>query len=886
MRIESVRRKALLLLILAAFAAPSFAASKVTRATLKNGMRVIIIPNPLAPVVSVYENYLVGADETPKGFPGTAHAQEHMMFRGCDGLTTDQIAAIYAQLGGDNDADTQQNITQYFANVPAQDIDVALHADATCMAGATDSQAQWDQERGAIEQEVARDLSNPSYKLITRLNHDLFAGTPYEFDALGTKPSFDATTAAMLQKFHRQWYAPNNAVLVIAGDVDPVKTLAKIETLYSAIPKRPMPSRPVVKLQPIKPEGFTVPSDYPYILTTVAFRLPGTDSPDYAAVRVLADVLASQRGDIYGLVPAGKALDAGFELPETYRKASMAIAYAVLPTTADAGSIDTTLRKLVADQVTKGLSPDLVDAAKRSEIAAAEFRRNSIPGLAERWSAAVAAEGRTSPQQDVDAIRKVTVADVNRVAKYLVDRTAVVGTLLPQKSGAAVATKGFGGGEKVTSAPTKPVQLPAWAEKQLSTLQLPSWNLNPSDMTLPNGIRLIVQTDKTTPTVTVVGKIRGMSDMEAPRGKKGVATVLDSLFPYGTTTLDRLAFQKALDDIAASESAGADFSLQVLKENFERGVQLLADNELHPRLPAAAFKVVQQQTAQSVAGLLDSPGFRSELATLNGLLPKDDPELRHATPQSVSSLTLKDVEDYYQKAFRPDLTTIVVIGDITPEEARATIAKYFAQWKAVGPQPQVEYPPAPPNQASAAVVPDPTRVQDGVQLAEELPMNRFNPDYYSLQLGNHILGGGFYATRLYRDLREKTGYVYYVSNALDAGKTRTVYRVEYGAEPANVAKANALVIRDLEQMQNANASDAELRQAKALLLRQIALAEASETSVATGLLGRAVIGLPLDEPILAAKRYDATTAEQVRIAFAKWIRPDEFVEVVRGPQPH
>jgi zinc protease len=183
-------------------------------------------------------------------------------------------------------------------------------------------------------------------------------------------------------------------------------------------------------------------------------------------------------------------------------------------------------------------------------------------------------------------------------------------------------------------------------------------------------------------------------------------------------------------------------------------------------------------------------------------------------------------------------------------------------------------------------VPDPTRIQDLVEVSEELPINRFNPDYYALQLGNHVLGGGFYATRLYRDLREKTGYVYNVSNALAAGRTRATFEVSYACDPVNVSKARALVERDLRQMQTTNVTPAELQQAKALLLRQIPLSEADESSVAAGLLARAVIKLPLDEPVRAAERYDALTASQVRAAFLKWIRPDDFVQVVQGPQPH
>ena len=129
------------------------------RATLPNGMRVVILRNSLAPVVTVQTNFIVGGDETPEGFPGMAHAEEHMAFRGCTGMTADQTAAIYAQMGGENNADTQQNITQYYATVPSADLDVALEAQAACLRGADNTQEEWAKERGAIEQEVARDLS-------------------------------------------------------------------------------------------------------------------------------------------------------------------------------------------------------------------------------------------------------------------------------------------------------------------------------------------------------------------------------------------------------------------------------------------------------------------------------------------------------------------------------------------------------------------------------------------------------------------------------------------------------------------------------------------------------------------------------------------------------
>ena len=221
------------------------------RATLDNGLRVVIVHNPLAPVVTTVINYMVGSDESPEGFPGMAHAQEHMMFRGSKGLSAGQLANITSAMGGMFNANTRQNVTQYFFTVPAEDLGLALHIEAIRMRSVLDSEELWAQERGAIEQEVAQDLSVPEYIFYSRLLEAMFKGTPYEHDALGTRSSFDKTTGAMLKKFHDTWYAPNNALLIIVGNVKPADALAEVKRHFSDIPFRKLPARPEIHLEPV-----------------------------------------------------------------------------------------------------------------------------------------------------------------------------------------------------------------------------------------------------------------------------------------------------------------------------------------------------------------------------------------------------------------------------------------------------------------------------------------------------------------------------------------------------------------------------------------------------------------------------------------------------------
>ena len=857
----------------------------VTRATLANGLRVVIVRNPIAPVVTTVVNYKVGSNEAPVGFPGMAHAQEHMMFRGNPGLSAGQLANITAAMGGMFNADTQQSVTQYFFTVPEKYLDIALHIEAIRMRGVLDSEKLWGQERGAIEQEVAQDLSSPEYVFYTRLLAAMFKGSPYAHDALGTHVSFEKTTGAMLKKFYDTWYIPNNATLIIVGDVRPGQALNLIKNRFGNIPAKKIPARSEVRLEPVNPETIRLKSDLPYGLLIIAFRLPGYDSPDYAASQVLEDVMNSRRGNLYQLVAEGKALNTDFSL-NTFSKAGLGYAVAAFPKNDRVDEVLKNLRAVLDDYVKNGFPADLVEAAKRQELAGAEFQKNSVFGLAMAWSQALAVEGRQSPQDDLKAISRVSAADVNRVARRYLDLNhAVVAVLTPEASGKTVTVQGYTNKETIILPQSNNVVLPKWANNALNRLSVPSSKLNPVIKKLPNGIRLIVQSESISHTVSVYGHVKNNPFLQIPPGKEGIDEVLDRLYDFGTMTLNREAYQKALDEIAANISVGTDFSLQVLTDHFDRGVQLLADNLLHPALPDAAFNIVQNQVKDMAAGREQSPDELTHRALKAALLPRNDPALRWAVPDTVAALTPEDVRNYHSTVMRPDETIIVVIGDVTPEKADSVINKYFGTWKAAGAKPNLLLPPVPPNAPSTVNVPDTSRIQDEVVLVQTLGLTRSDPDYYALNLGNHVLGGGFYATRLYRDLREQTGLVYHVGVYLDADKTRASYSVTYACDASNVARARTIVEHNLKMMQTQPVGPIELQRAKAMLLREIPLTESSVGSIARGFIQRSVLDLPLDEPSRAAQHYMALTAEQIRSAFAKWLRTNGLVQVTEGPTP-
>ena len=858
----------------------------VLRATLDNGLRVVIVHDSLAPMVTTQITYLAGGYQTPKGFPGTAHALEHMMFRDSKGMTGAQLNEMTGKMGGDNNAFTTNDATQYYFVAPSAYLDVLLQIEAARMRGAELGPKDWALEKGAIEQEVSRDISDPGFLAFEKAEDLLYGGTGYAADPLGTRPSFDKTTPATLHTFYNDWYQPNNAIFVIVGDIDPAATLNQVKQLFGGIAKGNVPAHAPVQLQPIKPQ--TIRSTTPDATGSVQFlyRTPGMKSADFAAATVLMDVLNNARSPLSELAVQGKVLSADAQT-QPFSYGGIGVIEAGFAKGADPKRAQADLDGVIQRLLKDGVSADLVDAAKRSEQAQFEFSKNSAVSQASAWSQALAWQGLKSPEEAEQQIQAVTVDDVNRVAReFLKPDQRVTVVLTPDPNGKRPPnSNGFGGSESFGGDDKLDVPLPTWATQALAKLEMPHWTLDPTRMKLDNGITLIVQPESVSKTVTVMGHVDHDDKLQEPKGQDGVGKLLTALFDYGTTSLDRNAFHKALDAIAANESGGSDFSLAVPSAHFDEGMHLLADNELHPALPQQGFDVQQKTLARTLAGELQAPRYKMIRALYKGLFPAGDPGLREATPQTVDKLTLANVKQYRELTYRPDLTTIVVVGDVTPDQAKATVEKYFGDWKANGAKPDVIPKPVPLNPPSYVVVPNAYASQDQVLIGQTLDLNLHNPDRYALELGNDVLGGNGFASRLMVDIRVRHGFAYGAGSGMNFERSRSLFYVQYGSDPGKVAPVDGLVMKNLKAMQDTAVTAPELTNARQYQIRSIPVQVSSVNSIARSLLSWSWHGEPLDQPMVAAKYYLNLTSDEVQAAFKKYLKPQHLAQVVEGPAP-
>ncbi len=885
-------RPSLLLVFSAMLVAPATSAptsqADVTKAVLPNGLQVVIVRNTLAPVVSTVMTYLVGTRDDPADAPGMAHAQEHMMFRGTRRLSTSELGTVATALGGDFNASTSDTLTQFSFTVPASNLDAVLRIESDRMTDVLDAQSEWQNERGAIEQEVIRDESTPGGDFFSEAQAIAFAGSPYSHQGVGTVAAFNRLTGTELKEFYKRWYAPNNAVFVIAGNVDADAVLAEVRERFSTIPKRAIAPHAAVNLTTLRRTMIRRPTTLVYPLAAIGFRFPGIESQDFLPAFVLQQMLGSERGPFRALVDSGASIDAEWTPLPYLPVGQLAFATAALPQGGDPSSMARRLERIVTAYARHGVPRELFETTKRQAISGQELSRNSIASLASDWSTTIALDNEPSIEREQQLIAGVTLADVNRVAKrYLDVNHAIIGALTPSADATktAAAAPPQMGTEKPVGTQVPAEHLPSWASDLISQVSVPPSGRSPVRSTLSNGLTLIVQPETISDSVFLFGSVKTNANLQEPTGQEGVSSVLETMFDLGTQTQDRTSFQRSQDDIDSQIAAGSSFGIQTTAKSFDGAVALLAQNELHPRFDAPTFSIARQRAAQELATALNSTGTIAARELDAKLLPPGDPTLREPTLAGIQSLTLDQVESYYALTMRPDQTTIVVVGNITADAAHAIVERSFGAWQAptTGVS-SLDLPGVPQNEPSETKLTLPID-QDNVTLAQMIPLPRTAPSYYGLQLGNAVLGGGSVSpeqSRLFRDLRQNAGLVYSIASRLQTQDSRTRFSIDFASLPGNRNRIISMIDDQIDRLKTQPVEPFELSLIKSSIVRKTVIADASIESIGSSLLEYATTGLPLDQSRIDANNILGTSAKAVQDAFAAFVHPKSFVKLVVG----
>ena len=857
--------------------------SGIFTTTLHNGLRVVVVEDRAAPVIQTGMWYGFGSLQETPGKTGLAHALEHMMFRGTAAISSGGLDDIVARLGAQMNGETNYDYTQFYFEMPADKLDVALAIEADRMHNAALRASDWAIERNAVLNEIDGDDSSPFFNLLARVRAAAFPGQPAGRTPLGNRNDVANATVANIATYYHEWYAPNNATLVIAGDVDHATAFAKAERYFGAIPSKKLPSWTEPNPKPGTPAVVEAEFPFPFEILDLAYAIPGDTQRGEPAISTLATLLENQRSPFYrALVESNIALAIEANA-DTQLRGGLLHIFIILNPGHHAAEAQAAFTAALDSVLRDGFDPELVEAAKRLTIAERIYSADSIDGIGDLAGYTYGIVRERIADED-SRLSALTADDLLAVTRTYLRRPTVVGHLSPNDSpprGSSQKSSAEASDDFSKRAPNGPIVEPRWIAKAVQTPTSERSTLAPVEFTLANGLRVIFQRKSDRPTVVINGAIESSPAFE-PIGNEGIARLASSVSDYGSSRYPFEQRRKATDEMGAFVLTGQEFSAQAESRDFERVVEILADGEAHPAFAEPWLTIERSQLANSLQSESQISGVIVDRAYDRLLMASGDPALRQATAQSVDSISRQDLLAYAAEYWRPDLTTIAVVGDLSPERVRAALEASFGSWERNGPKPDARLMPLPPASSGHDYIGTAAN-QVYIRLGQPA-ISRASQDYDTFAVLNQILGaGGAFESRLWQELRQKRGLVYSVNSSLDTDADRGDLRVELNASPQRVVESVALVRQELRRLQDEPVSETELQEAKVRLVSNALLDEASSTGQAKQLLDIAVNGLPLDYYRTLNERFARITAADVQRVARAYLRPESLIEVYAGP---
>ena len=424
---------------------PTYAEPRAVEFTLDNGLRLVVVPDHRAPVVTHMVWYKVGASDEPAGSSGIAHFLEHLMFKGTDKVPAAQFSKIIAKNGGQDNAFTTQDVTSYHQNVAKDRLPLVMEMEADRMSGLRLTEDDIRTERDVIlEERRSRVDNDPSSILSEQMMAALYLNHPYGVPVIGWEHEMAKLSREDAFKFYHRYYAPNNAIVVVAGDVEPAEVLSLAQSTYGKVPamagaerapRRAEPPQIVERRVVLEDQRAGRPTlERDYLVPSYTSAKPG----EAEAMEILLKIFgggASSRLYRTVLVEKASAAQVGAYYSGSGLNSGRIVLYAIASDGVDLSKVEADIDAEIGRLVNVGVTADEVDRAKRSLIADYVYEADGQSNLARRygWSLATGATIKEIEEWP-DAVRRVTVEEVNAVAKtYLDKRHSVTGWLVPKK---------------------------------------------------------------------------------------------------------------------------------------------------------------------------------------------------------------------------------------------------------------------------------------------------------------------------------------------------------------------------------------------------------------------------------------------------------------------
>jgi zinc protease len=866
----------------------------ITEYNLKNGLKVLLFPDPSKPTITVNITYLVGSRHEGLGETGMAHLLEHMVFKGSTKHTN--IPQELTAHGARPNGTTWLDRTNYFETFAATDENLkwALDLESDRMVNSFIKKEDLATEFSVVRNEFEMGENSPQRVLNERVVSSAYLWHNYGNSTIGNRSDIEKVPIENLQAFYKKFYQPDNAVLVVAGKIDEPKTLQLINEYFGAIPKPTRVLQPTYSQEPVQDGERMVTLRRvgdTKVVSALYHIMPGSH-PDYPVMDVVTELLTNE--------PSGRLYKA---LIDT-KKASQQYGYSF--TTKDPGyvyfaaellkekSIDEAKAALLGalDSVAiKVPAKDEIDRAKAKLLKDVElsFKNAERVGLA--MSEYIATGDWRLGFLYRDALEKVSAADVKRVASYYFKPSnRTVGMFVPDQTPDRV---------EVPDAPDIMAMVKDYKGRAL-VAQGEAFDPSPANIDgrtrrteLPNTIELAML-PKTTRGNEVNARLTlRYGDQKSLMNKSAISALTAAMLDKGTTTRSRQQIKDELDKLKAQVDVfgggnQVNAVIKTTKENLPAVVRLLTDMLKNPVFDAGEFEKLKQEQLAQIEAQRSEPQSLAFTAFQRQMTPYPKEDVRYvSTPDedvaALNATKLDDLKQFHKDFYGAQNATMSVVGDFDEASVRKVVMSELGTWKAKKPFSRLVSPfndikPTPqsieaPDKANAMMV-------AGVNL----PLRDDDPDYPALVLGNYMLGGGFLNSRLAVRIRQKEGLSYGVGSQISANPLdKTGMFMTYAIyNPENAEKLEKAFREEMDRVVKEGFTAEEIQAARSGLLQSRMVSRAQDPSLAGTLNNYLYLNRTMGWDADFEKKMESLTPEQVNAAMKKHIDPAKISIIKAG----
>lgn len=835
------------------------AAGDTRLVTLDNGLTIIVREDHSAPVVSaqawaktgsIHEGEWLGA--------GLSHILEHMLFKGTESRGVGRIDQEVQEAGGYMNAYTSFDRTVYYIDVPNTGARVAIDILCDIMQHATLPEAELDKELDVIRREIDMGQDDPGRRASRRLFETAYTISPYRHTVIGYPDIFNELRRDDIVGYYRGRYIPANVFYVVVGDVNADDVVEQIASAFAANKAKPAPPM-ILPPEPRQTAVREVIEEAPVQLGHLhySWHVPDVRHPDLPALDVLATLLGSGRSSrLYQRVREGMGLvNSADAWTYTPTESGLFGLSAVVNEDKFQPACDALLAEVDALQQTHVDSSELGKVVKQfvsGTLSTRKTMEGQAQNLGDCW---ISVNDLDFSDRYLDDVKAVQPEDVQRVAgKYLRPTNRTLYALLPE-----------GGMPKVGGAHIRHESAPI------------------QKVEFPNGLTVLLKEDHRLPFVQMRAIFQG-GVLAEKMGNAGITQLMAKLLVKGTAnrTGQQIAEQietvgGGIDAYGGNNSFG--ISAEVLSEDVELGLELLADVILNPSFPEdalerqrevqlAGIRAQDDKLLQKTFCLMRERLFGAHGYGLNSL----------GTRESVEGLMVDDLRDFNSQLVVPNNAVIAVFGDLKADQVRAELEAAFGLWKRGG---DYRVPQLLPDGQGKRRVADQKDKEQAVAVLGFHGCTFFDEDRYALELLGEACSD--LGSRLFMRIREELGLAYYVGAQSQPGMTPGYFSFYAGTAPDQLAQVEEELMAEALKLAQEGFTAEELQRAKNKVIgaRKIGRQDLGGLAMTAGL--DELYGLGYDSSDADEQRIGNVTMEAIQAAAQKYLDPNRCVIAVTHP---